>query len=442
MEKMSILIKTVEQAEELLREICTSRSYIVGAGEMGKYLGEFLRCKGWGWEAYVDRKGTGELCEHAILPYDGSRLDLSSNFIISSPPNIQGITNTLLSLGIEEERIYCFDSNIIIYGLYGRVNFLMSSLLEGAYRESSAGDKDPEKVYMILERHMIYEGITSNIRRFLIGIDYADRKGYIPVIDQTHYPAFEYQDNATIGIDNPWEYFFKQPGGVSLLDVKKSCNHIRYYDMDDSVNMKYLADHIWVSDNQIKRLDHWHRLVKKYIHFTDEIKMKAEMKYNEMFAKPGKVLGVKTREGMNINIEKRCCWGPLPYQPRIETILEETKRYKDEWGCKWIFLMCETTEGLKMFQEAFGTELLYVPYCRTNYDEYMSSTEIKLDILHNHNQDKRRRAEDYLIEIYLLSRCDALISGDNGAANFACIMKGGYEHMILHSYGYAPNLIS
>ena len=104
--------------------------------------------------------------------------------------------------------------------------------------------------------------------------------------------------------------------------------------------------------------------------------------------------------------------------------------------------MCETTEVLKLFQEAFGDELFYVSYPRTSYGEYMNSSEIKLDVLHNHNADKRRRAEDYLIEIYLLSRCDALLSGDNGAAAFACIMKGGYEHMILHSYGYSPNFIS
>ena len=436
---MALLLDEVDLAKETLKSICSGKVYLVGAGEMGQYLGQYLERNQWEWDAYIDGAKQGWLNGHIILPYEKNRIDIDACFVIASPQHAQRMITQLQDMGVNENRIILFESNRIIYELYAEENIVMKRLLDGAYRECSFGDKNPDKIYMILERHMIYEGILSNVRRFLMGIDYADRNGYIPVIDQVYYPAFEYQNYESVGIDNPWEYFYKQPGDVELQEVVQGCKTVRYYNMDDSVNVKYLSESISLSGGVIRRLDHWHMLAEKYIHLTDEMNQLVESEYKKLFPKGAKVLGVKVREGMMYNIEKKCNRGPIAYQPNLETMIADIKTYISHWNCEYVYLMCETEDVRERFVREFGDRLLCAERERVRYANLMSSTQIRYNLLHNAEFDKRKSAIDYLIEVYLLTKCSSLISGACGASEMACVIRGGYEHMILYDKGYTPN---
>lgn len=55
----------------------------------------------------------------------------------------------------------------------------------------------------------------SYFNTILGGIAYADKKGYIPVVDMKNYPN-TYLFSDEVGRVNAWEYYFEQPGGMSL----------------------------------------------------------------------------------------------------------------------------------------------------------------------------------------------------------------------------------
>lgn len=436
---MAQVINTMGKAKETLPYLCRGKVYLVGAGELGQYLGEYLNKNKLEWEAYIDGSKSGSLNGHEIFSYDDKGITLDAWFVIASPLHAAGMTNRLTSIGVNTDNIVSFESNRIIYELYGEVNILMGKLLGGVYRECSFGEKNPDKVYMILERSMIYEGILSNARRFLMGIDYADRNGFIPVIDQIYYPAFEYQDYESVGTENPWEYFFKQPGGVGLKEVMRDSKAARYYNMDDTLNMKYLSEPLSLSGGVIWRLEHWHRLAEQYLHLTDEMEALVEEEYKRLFPANAKVLGTKVREGMMCAIEKKCNRGVVAYQPDVEEMILDIRTHMAEWDCEYVYLMCETEDVKARFEGEFGDRLLCAERDRVRYADLPDASEIRLNVLHNREADKCKNARDYLVEVYLLAKCDALISGDNGASEMACVIRGGYDHMILYDRGFTPS---
>lgn len=75
---------------------------------------------------------------------------------------------------------------------------------------------------------------------------------------------------------------------------------------------------------------------------------------------------------------------------------------------------------------------------RLFYDDYKTAGEITRNLIHC-KTGKRKRTLDYLIETYLLSKCDSLIGGDNGATQMAIILNGKYEHLKLYQNGYSAN---
>lgn len=436
---MARVIDGIEDARKMLPLLFAEKTYLVGAGELGQYLGEYLIGNGLEWAAYIDGSKSGSLNGHDILSYDENGIALDAWFVITSPLHTEGMKRRLKSIGVDAERIVSFESNRVIYELYGEVNMLMGKLLGGVYRECSFGEKNPDKVYMILERSMIYEGILSNVRRFLMGIDYADRNGFVPAIDQVYYPAFEYQDYESVGTDNPWEYFFKQPGGVGLREIVQGCRTARYYNMDDTINMKYLSEPLSLSGGVIARLEHWHRLTEEYLHLTDEMEMLVEAEYKRLFPENAKVLGTKVREGMMRAVERKCNRGAVACQPEVDEIIADIKAHMTEWDCEYVYLMCETVEIKNRFDEEFGSRLLCLERNRLRYEDLPDASEIRLNVLHDKEMDKSKNAREYLVEVYLLAKCDALISGDNGASEMACVIKGGYDHMILYDRGFTSS---
>ena len=433
------VLKSTEECKEFLDNHSESALYLVGAGEFGEMVGSYLNERETEWKGVIDKKGMGTCCGRPIYSYDSKEIDDEAFFFITSIQYMDVMIEELMNNGIDPDRIAVAESRRFIYELYGEVNSLMKRMLDGSYRSSTFGEVNPSTTYMIIERSMIYEGVFSNVRRFLMGIDYADRMGYIPVIDQVYYPAFEYQDYETVGIDNPWEYFFEQPGNADLSFVTRCCKNVRYYNMDDTINFNYLSEPIRINKNGIWRTERWHNLIMKYIRLNKRMQRMIDEKYQELFPHDGsKVLGVKIREGMKINVEKKCGRGAIPLQPETDRIFSDIKKNKEKWGCQYVFVMCETEDVLCELKREYGEHLIYLKYIRQNYSEFPSATEITRNKLHG-SDNKIQQAETYITETYLLAKCDALISGDNGATEMACLIKGGYDNMILYYDGYSPN---
>ena len=64
-------------------------------------------------------------------------------------------------------------------------------------------------------------GLFSIFLVCLTHIFYAFKNGYIPIVDLKHYKNRYFKEGG-IFKDNVWEYYFKQPSGLSLENIDKS----------------------------------------------------------------------------------------------------------------------------------------------------------------------------------------------------------------------------
>ena len=76
-----------------------------------------------------------------------------------------------------------------------------------------------KKFYVISVTYNI-EGLFAIVNSVINHCIYAKKQGYIPVINMKHYKNQYFKDNKAYK-DNSWEYFFEQPAGYTLDDIKE-----------------------------------------------------------------------------------------------------------------------------------------------------------------------------------------------------------------------------
>ena len=94
--------------------------YLAGAGMFGCAVGDYLNAHGITWEGFFDRqKIEHKVCNKDVYPYD--KLSELANrpavFLVSSVAYKAGISDTLRSFNISDERIYSFYSEAVVLDL-------------------------------------------------------------------------------------------------------------------------------------------------------------------------------------------------------------------------------------------------------------------------------------------------------------------------------------
>lgn len=116
--------------------------------------------------------------------------------------------------------------------------------------------KYPDKFFYIIRVRYENVGIMGYLRYVLFKVIYAVKRGYIPVVDMKN-GKNSYLNNNEVGKINSWEYFFKQPCGYGLEDIR-SAKNIVYSSLDSCE-----SDDLYATEN--------YEYIAKYILFTDEI---------------------------------------------------------------------------------------------------------------------------------------------------------------------------
>lgn len=242
--------------------------------------------------------------------------------------------------------------------------------------------------------------------------------GYIPVIDLSYF------DNVFTDIDelekiNPWEYYFEQPTHFSLQAAYHAKNVI-LGNADVDVN---LGD--FIDDSELQK--EYIRLFEKYIHISKRIEKKSSAIYNSIIRPEWKVLGVVFR---GTDYKNRAVPGEHR-QPGIEDLIVKTKVLMHEWGCDHVFLATEDKGAVEIFKRNLGDQLVY-----TEKERYDSSVECTQTHSFDREFDRYLKGEEYLTEIYVLSKCDCLLSGRVGILGAALPMNAGkYENKYIYDLG-------
>lgn len=274
---------------------------------------------------------------------------------------------------------------------------------------TSYGKENPDKTFYIIRSEKNW-GLMILYQHALKGIEYALSRGYIPVVDYSRDNM--YQPHKRKG-KNAWELFFKQPAGYSLKDIQRSKNIIMGSLHDEKFEKPYTKE--WI--------DRYVPFVER-IQFSDYAKEYLdEVYYKTVCGKENcRILGVLGRGTDYVTLSpNEHAVVPTPNQ-----LIEIVNRKQLDWGeYDYIFLATEDENILNTFSDYYKEKLLFIEQKR-----YKTDTKGKTLSQMNQRDDLYKRGLEYLSAIYILSKCESLITcrvgGGLGASLFN---KGQYERL-------------
>ncbi len=288
------------------------------------------------------------------------------------------------------------------------------------------GRLNPERVFYVIRSPKSELGFFGLYNYVVDCLKEAQSLGAEPVVDWQYYPNDYLLEDYLVGRMNAWEYFFEPVSGISLKEVYRSQNVImsdgRY---DGTLSEVSSAEELLKSN----------KIIEKYIILNEQTKKVLNNEYNRLNMAEHQVLGVKCR---GTDFKEARPQGHV-ICPDVDYTIKVITEKEKEWGKEFdrIFI---ATEDENMFQEMkkiYGERLLYNDTLRfeTSNGKWLNQLFDQADDISDY---KYKRMLEYLISVYLLASCDALISPVVGAALGAMRIKGQYEHFqLIHLGNYA-----
>lgn len=297
-------------------------------------------------------------------------------------------------------------------------------------RRKTFGEKNPDLTFYVIRS-------VKSDSRFYLGVDlnllanysyavshiaYAKERGWIPIIDQLHYPVYNKEDGPINGTENPWEYFWRQPWDVTLEEVYQS-KHV------------VLSKRSWyapgnpeysIEAHQDKtQITKYHTLMEE-APLNDVVRQYKESCKSKIFPTHGKVIGVPMRNGGHSRSSPYHAPGH-PIQPEREELADIVGQRLKEWGADYVFLTTEENDNIAFFQRRFPNQIIYLP--RERYNGWRIFTKEYPNPLYKSGK-RYQTSLDYLVEMELLADCDALIGSITSGLRYAIFRNGGrYEHL-------------
>lgn len=303
-----------------------------------------------------------------------------------------------------------------------KIDFINHTYTNFKWRERkvSYGNENKEKCFYVVRRANAKVGLFSLVLTNLGYIKYALEQGYVPIIDMQNYSAF-YQ-----GLDtenkNMWEYFFRQPCGYTLTDIKNSKKVILGNGMING-DVKYPDDNIAYDEQELKV---WKNIADKYLMVNDDILKETEGIANKLFG-TSKILGVLARGTDYVNMRPY----NHPIQPSPEQLMEKIDEVMVKLCCDKIYLATEDKGIFKKFKEKYGDKIVALDVERHETEGKQNINDVR----RVQGNDGYTMAKDYLITILLLSKCKCLVAGNTSGSIGALLLNKAYEYQYIFDLG-------
>lgn len=288
-------------------------------------------------------------------------------------------------------------------------------------RHVSFGNMYPEKTFFVVRRASCKVGLFSYVMTNMGLVDYAVKQGYIPIIDMQN-NANTYLEEEKIGKENAWEYYFEQPCGYSLSDIKKAKNVILsnglITDQNDYPDFRVVEDE--------KLLRYWHIIFKQYFKPNDEMKAAFTEKRKKLFG-DDRILGILARGTDYVSMRPK----GHPIQPTAEQIIKKAAEIMENYQCSKIYLATEDQDIYEKIVNAFHERILALETKR-----FTTSGKQNINDMRNEREnDRMLKGREYLLSMMLLSSCNCLLAGNVGGTHGALLMNDVYEFKYIFDLG-------
>ncbi len=259
--------------------------------------------------------------------------------------------------------------------------------------KKSHGTKNPDKNYFVIDALYGNLGLFALFGKGISVARYIKKKGFIPVfaIRNKGGSLSIYQDGPG---DEIWSKFFNQPDGTKMEEVLQSKNV--YYSpvfYNGSIMMH-------IMDEYSKGVSlSWPDGI-----YNDKVNEYLEVKKKEFLPYPDKTLGVLARgtdyagqnfKNHNIHATK-------------EMMAEKIREMLNKLGLEYIFMATEDEGYCDYFKGLFGDRIYF-----TDQERYTTKPGEMLAQLHRRTESSVsafRRGADYVLAVYLLSKCDSFMA--------------------------------
>ena len=248
-------------------------------------------------------------------------------------------------------------------------------------------------------------------------------RGFIPIIDLQSFPNVYNGFNVSSSNVNPWEYFFNQPDGYTLEEVKQKAKNVEYF----KCNRHYYFNVHTVYSNKFL-LDFYHTLAMKYLPIKNELIQESNLIRKNLFHGSDNILGILSRGTDYFAAHPR--YHPIPPTPELifQDIEEMDKNYKYDL----FFLTTEDDIIRKKFINKFGKKLRYYKY-RENIKYDYEKGEFLYKNIHLHKNFELNKI--YLINIYILSKCIDIVTARTGGAIALFFLTEGFRNSKVYYLG-------
>lgn len=278
--------------------------------------------------------------------------------------------------------------------------------------------------FAIIQKHCAICGLFSFYIYFLGCVNNYILEGYIPIVDLKTYPNMYNNFSSNISY-NPWEFLFEQPYGYTLEEVLKNVNKLKYFECGENYKRPGETN---VYYNKIL-INFWHDIAFKYIPIKKEIINESDDIIKKLFQGSNNILGVMIR-GTDY-ISKKPYGHPKP--PDLNTSFSDVKKMDEKYRYDWIFFSSEDETIKEKFKNEFKDKIKYFdPMTKINYNYK------KKDFLSNNLniRGNMEYAKTYLINIYILSKCNDIIMCRTSGAAGLIILTNGFRNSLIYNIGY------
>lgn len=332
------------------------------------------------------------------------------------------------------EVFYC---NLIrkYYSLFKSKRKYIEKYWEYPYKIKNGNRKKHHKKYYVFRWDYTGIGIYDTAREFMLGAQWAESKGYIPLVSLSKLDIYK---RGKLGEGNFWEQSFLQCGGRSLEEVLHDDNSVFVVGfLSKRKRLKNGVMDIIVTDENWKEYyGSFYKTFNRYCKLRPELIELYDEKKRMIFPDSGKVLGVCIREvfGMADEVKKSKALRMNPKEPSLDEIIKQVEECLENWNYDYVYLSAQFKNSLDKFISIFHEKVIYYDREMPSYEAFLAHYRQKGDKIEDYGfayeSSLEQIQEDYVGQVYCLAKCDGLVGTYSGGTRAALLMNGGdYEYV-------------
>ena len=293
------------------------------------------------------------------------------------------------------------------------------------YVESYGEENNEGAVYHIKTEYS-GSGFFADHNRLLAFLYFADKFGLTPGVE---YPQdYCYAEKHPVnGTNNPFEYYFQQPGEITLEQVYQCKRVIRSRKENISYAIALNEDGNGYSRSE-RYIQEMGKITEKYLKLSPKVEEIVYDGIRKRFSSVEKILGIHLRgtdfqhnyKGHPVSLTSE------DYLPHIEQMLDK--------GYTRIFLATDDSRALGRLKSLYRDKIVY-------FEEVIRSDELET-VMNSKNSRPDHHYQlglEVLRDMFALAECDGLIAGLSQVSIAARIQKAGwkkeYDDLIIISKG-------